>query len=53
MSALWWLAIPVAATSIAIAYVIWASRDRGPAPAHRTMARFEKFRRAMDGRSRD
>lgn len=52
MSALWWLAIPAAATLIAIVYVIWVSRDRGPAPTHRTMAHFERFRRAMEDRRR-
>jgi hypothetical protein len=48
MSALWWLLIPTIATGIAIGYVIWAGREKGPADAHQTMAKYAKFQEAME-----
>jgi hypothetical protein len=44
--------IPVGATSVAIAYAIWAGRDRRPASVHRTVASYENFRKAMERRRR-
>lgn len=52
MSALWWLAIPVVATSVAIGYVIWTGRERRIDPLRSTDS-FERFRRAMEKRRRD
>lgn len=52
MSALWWLAIPVVATSVAIGYVVWTGREHRIDPL-RSTDNFERFRRAMEKRRRD
>jgi hypothetical protein len=49
MAALAWLAIPVAATLVAIGWVTWTGRSRRPADAHDSVARYERFRQAIEG----
>jgi hypothetical protein len=49
-SALWWLAIPVVATLLAVGWVGWSSRDRPPADMHDTVAEYERFKAAIEGR---
>ena len=52
MSALWWLAIPLVATTAAIGYAVWTGRERRSNPL-RTTSNYERFRRAMEKRTRD
>jgi hypothetical protein len=47
----WWL-IPLVATAVAVGWVVWVSRPRPPADTHDSLAEHEKFRRAMDRRTR-
>lgn len=50
-SALWWLAIPVAATLSAIGWVAWSTRTRPPADMEDTVADYERFRAATESRT--
>lgn len=52
MSALWWLLIPVVATTVAIGYVMWTGREHR-SDARRTTESYERFRQAMEKRRRD
>lgn len=52
-----WLLVPLAVTVLAVLWVNWRSRDRGPIDAHEAMADLERFREAMtkpmpEGRTR-
>jgi hypothetical protein len=43
----WTLGLPTVATVLAIAWVSWSSRPRGPAETHESVAAHERFKRAM------
>ena len=47
MIVLAWLAVPIGATILAIAWTHWTSRPRRPLETHESVADFEKFRTAM------
>jgi hypothetical protein len=47
MGVLVWLAAPIGATVVAIGWVHWASRPRGPADAVDSLAAHERFKAAM------
>jgi hypothetical protein len=49
MRVLGWLAIPVAATLLAILWVLWRSRPKPPAAMHETLESYEKFKQVFDG----
>lgn len=49
----WTLGLPTVATIIAIAWVHWASRPRGPAATHESLAAYERFKAALDRSSSD
>lgn len=51
MSALAWLAIPVVALVLAVAWVAWASRERPRADTHETVLAHERFKAAFERRS--
>jgi hypothetical protein len=44
----WWL-VPLVATLLALGWVTWISRARGPADTHTTLAEHARFRDAMGG----
>ncbi len=48
MQALAWWLIPVTATLLAIAWVMWRNRPRRPADAHHTLAAHQKFTEALE-----
>ena len=48
MSALAWLAIPVVALVLAIAWVAWAGRERPRADTHDTVLAHERFKAAFE-----
>jgi hypothetical protein len=48
MSALAWLAIPVAALVLAALWVRWASRERPRADTHDTVLEHERFKAAFE-----
>lgn len=52
MSALWWLLIPVVATTTAIIYVMWTGREHRADPRRSTES-YQRFRQAMERRRRD
>ena len=47
MTSLAWLAIPVVAVILAIAYVSWVSRTRRPADIEDTVAGYARFQAAL------
>jgi cytochrome c-type biogenesis protein CcmH/NrfF len=53
MSALAWLAIPVVALVLGVAWVMWASRERPRADTHDTVDEHERFKAAFESRRRD
>lgn len=42
-----WLLVPLAVTLVALAFVAWRSRPKGPADAHDGVAGMARFRDAM------
>lgn len=48
MSALAWLAIPVVALVLAVAWVAWAGRERPRADIHDTLLAHERFKAAFE-----
>lgn len=48
MSALAWLAIPVVAFVLAVAWAAWASRERPRADTHDTVLAHERFKAAFE-----
>jgi hypothetical protein len=48
MTPLAWLAIPVVALLLAVAWVMWTSRQRPRADTHDTVEEHERFKRAFD-----
>jgi hypothetical protein len=49
MGVLMWLAVPAAVTLIAIGWVNWASRARGPVETSESLAERERFKAAFTG----
>lgn len=47
MGVLVWLAVPLGVTIVAIAWVNWAARPRGPIETHESLAQQERFRAAL------
>jgi hypothetical protein len=47
MSVLLWLAVPGAATILAIVWVHWSSRTRGPIEVNDSLAERERFKAAF------
>ena len=45
----WTLGLPTVATAMAIGWVHWATRPRGPVEAHESVAQHEKFKAALAG----
>lgn len=43
----WTLGLPTVATVLAIGWVHWATRPRGPIEARESVAQYERFRAAM------
>jgi hypothetical protein len=43
----WTLGLPTVATLLAIAWVSWSTRPRGPAETHESVAAHERFKKAM------
>jgi hypothetical protein len=43
----WTLGLPTVATVLAIAWVAWSTRERGPAQTHESLAAHERFKQAM------
>jgi hypothetical protein len=43
----WTLGFPTVATVLAIIWVMWSSRPRGPAEPHESVAEHERFTRAL------
>lgn len=43
----WTLGLPTVATLLAIAWVSWSTRPRGPAETHESVAAHERFKNAM------
>ena len=43
----WTLGLPTFATAMAIGWVHWATRPRGPVEAHESVAAHERFKAAM------
>lgn len=48
MTALAWLAIPVVALVLAVAWVAWASRERPRADTHETVEEHQRFKNAFE-----
>ena len=48
MGPLVWLLIPVGATVLAVAWVMWVNRTRRPADAHDTLAAHQRFTEALE-----
>ncbi|MDQ1747237.1 MAG: hypothetical protein QOD07_1500 [Frankiaceae bacterium] len=44
---MWTLGLPTVATVLAIAWVAWSTRERGPAQTHESVAAHERFKKAM------
>jgi len=44
---LWTLGLPTVATLLAIAWVVWSTRERGPAETQDSVAAHERFKKAM------
>jgi hypothetical protein len=47
MAILAWLAVPAGVTVLAIAWIQWANRPRGPVETHESMEAHERFTRAL------
>jgi hypothetical protein len=47
MGVLAWLGIPAAATVLAIVWVQWSTRTRGPIEIHESLAERERFKAAF------
>lgn len=47
----WTLGLPTIATVLAIGWVHWASRPRGPVETHESVAAHERFKAALAGAS--
>ncbi|HTW21374.1 MAG TPA: hypothetical protein VME70_14320 [Mycobacteriales bacterium] len=47
MGVLAWLGAPVGATALAILWVQWANRTRGPVETNRSLAERERFKAAL------
>jgi hypothetical protein len=45
----WTLGLPTVATMMAIGWVHWASRPRGPVEVHESVAQHERFKAALAG----
>ena len=43
----WTLGLPTVATVLAVLWVTWSSRPRGPIETHVSLAEHERFKRAM------
>jgi hypothetical protein len=43
----WTLGLPTVATALAVVWVMWSSRPRGPIETHVSVAEHERFKRAM------
>ena len=43
----WTLGLPTVATALAIVWVHWATRPRGPVAAHESVAQHERFKAAL------
>jgi hypothetical protein len=43
----WTLGLPTVATAVAIAWVHWATRPRGPVEVHESVAAHERFKAAL------
>jgi hypothetical protein len=43
----WTLGLPTVATVLAIVWVVWSSRPRGPVETRESVAEHERFSRAM------
>jgi hypothetical protein len=43
----WTLGLPTVATLLAIAWISWSTRERGPAQTHESVAAHERFKKAM------
>jgi hypothetical protein len=43
----WTLGLPTVATLLAIVWVTWSSRPRGPVETHESVAAHERFKKAM------
>jgi len=43
----WTLGLPTVATAMAIAWVHWATRPRGPVAVHESVAQHERFKAAL------
>ena len=43
----WTLGLPTVATALAVLWVMWSSRPRGPIETHVSVAEHERFKRAM------
>ena len=43
----WTLGLPTVATALAVAWVMWSQRPRGPIETHVSVAEHERFKRAM------
>jgi hypothetical protein len=48
----WTLGLPTVATVLAVLWVMWSSRPRGPVQTHESVAEHERFKRAMAGQTR-
>jgi len=44
---LWTLGLPTVATLLAIGWVVWSTRERGPAQTQDSVAAHERFKKAM------
>jgi hypothetical protein len=47
MGVLAWLGVPAAATVLAIGWVHWTNRPRGPVETRESLAEYDRFRQAM------
>jgi len=43
----WTLGLPIVMTTLAIGWVHWATRPRGPAETHESVAAHERFKEAL------
>ena len=48
----WTLGLPTFATAMAIGWVHWATRPRGPVEAHESVAAHERFKAALNAPTR-
>jgi hypothetical protein len=51
MGVLAWLGVPAAATALAIVWVYWSSRARGPVETSESLAERERFKAAFSAPS--